>query len=396
MKSNIAFISSMSLIIVGTSIGGGILGLPLETGLAGLVPSFFCFLFICLAMTISGWIVFYRFIKSRGTINNFAMLYHAELGPWAKHLNTFAYFFTFYGLLVAYLSGASTTIISIFPQLHNIPYAGKLITAIFFLSVTSIIVFGSHVIRKSNTLFSVLLFTFFIMLILLTVGHTNPANLEYRNWSYAPFVLPILATAFGYHIVIPVIYDHAIGKNLKTRNYFSILLIATIIVFLFNLIWTTIVMGILPIHSSDNISITSALARGVPATIPIAKLLHSKILILVSVFFTFFAITTSYIGVGAGLLNYIEGVTYYYFKSSRLINISITFLVPFLVALIYPDVFIKLLNIVGGIGVIISCGMLPALLGLKKDNPPYLKCLSLITMLVCIIVFVIECKILLF
>jgi tyrosine-specific transport protein len=367
-KNNRTLIFSSSLMIIGTSIGAGILALPLETGLAGFLPSLFGFILMWATMTISGWILFLRFYKNKGTVTNIAMLYHHELGPWAKHLNTVSYFLTFYGLLIAYMSGASSTITHLFDDLATIQHIDKIITILFFVFATSLIVFGKKILNRSNTLLSILLFIFFFTLIALTLPYTQSSNLSFHNWQRTAFALPILATAFGYHPVIPVIYEYAEDKNLAKKNYFQILIIGTIIVFVFNLVWSIIVMGILPVHAADGISISTALSKGIPATVPIAKLINSKTLILVSVLFSLFAITTSYIGVGAGLLNYIEGVLFYYIKPSKIISLTVTFLIPLILALIYPGIFIKLLSLVGGIGVITSCGILPVLLGLKHDT----------------------------
>jgi tyrosine-specific transport protein len=394
-KNNKSLIISSSLIIIGTSIGAGILALPLETGLAGFLPSFFCFVLMWATMTISGWVLFLRFYKNKGTVTNIAMLYHHELGPWAKHLNSISYFLTFYGLLIAYMSGASSTITHLFDDLATVPHIGKIITILFFIFSTSLIVFGKRILNRSNTLLSILLFVFFFTLVILTLPYIQSSNLSFHSWENTTLALPILATAFGYHPVIPVIYEYAEDKDLAKKNYFQILIIGTIVVFIFNLVWSIIVMGILPIHASDGISISAALSKGIPATVPIAKLINSKTLILVSLLFSIFAITTSYIGVGAGLLNYIEGLLFYYIKPSKMISLSITFLLPLILALIYPGVFIKLLSLVGGIGVITSCGILPVLLGLKHDNPLYIKVLSCLVLVICIIVFIVECFILL-
>ncbi|MCF7889575.1 MAG: hypothetical protein K9L78_05590 [Victivallales bacterium] len=383
----------MSLLLVGTSIGGGILGLPLQTGLAGFFPSLLCFILIGFAMTVSGWVLLLRFIKNNGSINNIAMLYHHELGPWAKHLNTISYFFTFYGLLVAYLSGAAGSLISIFPTLNEIPLIHKLITIAFFLFATSLIVFGKQLINRSNTLLSVTLIILFFILITLTLPHISTEKLGYQNWTQISSSLPILVTAFGYHIVIPVVFTLCSDKGYRKKHYFYILMTGIFLIFCLNFIWATVVMGILPVHSANSPSITSALSKGLPATVPIAKCITSGTLMFVSFVFTLFAISTSYLGVGAGLLNYNEGLVSYYLKThKKKVTLLITFIIPLVVALIYPGIFISILGLVGGIGVILSCGLLPVFSGLKHDNPAYIKILSIMVIIICLIVFVIECR----
>ena len=366
MRKNTSLIWTMAFLIVGTSIGAGILGLPLETGLAGFWPSLFSLLLVWALMTTTGWIFIYKLNNSKQVIDDFATLYEIELGNWAKLINSLGYFLTFYGLIVAYLSGASSTVVEIIPTLHSIPFANNILTIIFFIAATSIVLFGMDIIRKGNAILTTLLFVFFALLILLIAGRFDSANLAYAKWNRVPLVLPILATAFGFHVVIPIINTHAKKYDINIRNILKILLLGTTIVMIINLLWITIVMGVLPLTATNGISITDAIKKGVPATVPIAKLVKSNLLIIFALLFTFLAITTSYLGVCAGFMNYIKGLTAPYFKRNKFTDTIIVFLIPLIITLTYPDLFIKTLNIVGGIGVIAVFGILPGIMAAKK------------------------------
>jgi tyrosine-specific transport protein len=391
MRKNTSLIWTMAFLIVGTSIGAGILGLPLETGLAGFWPSLFSLLLVWALMTTTGWIFVYKLNNSKQVIDDFATLYEIELGNWAKLINSFGYFLTFYGLIVAYLSGASSTVVEIIPALHSIPFANNILTVIFFIAATSIVLFGMDIIRKGNAILTTLLFVFFALLILLIAGRFDSANLAYAKWNRVPLVLPILATAFGFHVVIPIINTHAKKYNINIRNILKILLLGTTIVMIINLLWITIVMGVLPLTATNGISITDAIKKGVPATVPIAKLVKSNLLLIFALLFTFLAITTSYLGVCAGFMNYIKGLTAPYFKRNKFTDTIIVFLIPLIITLTYPDLFITMLNIVGGIGVIAIFGILPGIMAAKRNNPNYIRILGFITLILSFFIFITEC-----
>ena len=396
MHKKHSFTWTMIFLIVGTSVGAGILALPIETGSVGFLPSFSCLILIWILMATTGWIFIYKFMTSIKKVSDFAGLYENELGGWAKYINTIAYLITFYGLLVAYLAGASTTIIKLFPGLEEVSYASPLLIIILFIAGTSVVLFGMEMVRKSNALLTILLFIFFFIMIVLVVDHLNPNYLYYTNWYKAPLEMPILVTAFGFHILIPIMYNHSKKQKIPPKMLFKVLIIGTLIVFLVNTIWATIVMGILPLTSPINqISITGALRSNVPATVPLANLIQSDYLIAVALSFTLFAIATSYLGVGSGFMNYIKDLTGKYFKRNRVTDALITFTLPLIVVLIDPNLFIKTLNLVGGIGVTTSYGILPGLLALKSKHPLYIRIMGVFALTLSIFIFCTECIILL-
>jgi len=391
MLKNVTFIWSMAFLIAGTSIGAGILGLPLETGQAGFWPSLFSLILVWALMTSTGWIFIYKLNNSKRPVDYFATLYEIELGGWAKLVNSFGYFITFYGLIVAYLSGASTTVVEIMPTLQNFPFANAILSILFFIAATSIVLFGKDITRKGNAILTTLLFVFFVLLIFLMAGHLNLANLTHTKWNRVPLALPILVTAFGFHPIIPIINTTAKMHRIKIRNVFKILLLGTTIVMIIYLLWITTVMGVLPLTASDNISILDAIETGVPVTVPVAKLIKSNLLIIVTLFFTFFAITTSYIGVSAGFLNYIKGLTAPYFKRNQFTDIIIVFLIPVIITLTYPDLFITMLHIVGGIGVITIYGILPGIMAIKTNNATYIRILGFVVLILSFFILITEC-----
>lgn len=390
MYRTLYFIFSMAFIIVSTCIGVGILGLPVQTGQAGFIPSIIGLILCWLLMGSTGWIMVYRLVVSRETITDMAKVYEKDLGKWAKYLNSASYILTFYGLIVAHLCGAVSIIINMIPFLNSIPHITTIVNIIYFIIVTAVILYGMETVRKCNVIFISGLFCLLLLLIILIVPHTKEVNFEHTNWAHFPLQLPIFITALGFQVVIPAICKHAIELNLKRIHTFYILLIGIVIIFIINFVWLFAVIGTLPLVSPDNISIMDAYNKGQPATVPIAKMLNSDAITFIAMFFSFFVITTSYFGLGMGFLNYMRDFTSKYIKGTIYSDAAITFIIPLIVSILYPDLFIKILDFVGGFGVIVAFGILPALLGIKQNNSKSLKILGWFCFSLSLIIFFIE------
>ena len=95
-------------------------------------------------------------------------------------------------------------------------------------------------------------------------------------------------------------------------------------------------------------------------------------------------------GLGIGFLNYMKDLSSKYIKRNIFTDFMITFFIPLLVALIYPDAFLKMLDVVGGFGVVLIFGFLPGFLAIKRCNPSYIRKLGVFAIIVSAIIFSIE------
>jgi tyrosine-specific transport protein len=390
MSKTKKLIISMSLLMAGTALGAGILGLPIETGLSGFIPSLFGIVLSWITLMCTGWIFIYKILHSKYPVDDFADLYKKEFGHWSIWLNSFGYFITFYGVLTAYLCGMSTTIIKIFPKLEAVPHADKILIIIFFIVLTSVVLFGVNVFKKLNSLFAICLLIIFIGMVIFALSHIEIQNLQHVNLTAIPFTLPIIFTSFCFHPVIPLICNHVREENQTGHILKWILFWGTFIVFFVILVWSLIVLGIVPLNSSTGVSIIQANKENLPSTVPLAQSITSGLFPFFALLFTFFAIITSYIGAGAGFLSYVKNFSGHYIKRNRITDVVITFVIPFLVALFYPNIFLKMLGVVGGFGVIIIYGFLPALLAIKPGNNRGFKILGSVILIISLIIIVIE------
>jgi len=352
------------LLITGTTVGAGMLGLPIKTGLSGLFPSLLGMIVVWGLMLGTAWILASRIIASDHATSDLPTLFQQELGTTGKWLSIIGYLTIFYGLLVAYLSGAS----SIFVNLIKLPLARQVWVIIFFIVVTGIILFGLDLVRKGNAAIMTVLGISFVFLLIKTGQNLNPRHLTYTDWHFIPSALPIIVCAFAFHAIIPTVC-----RSLKwqSRACWQALLIGTLLALALNALWVLVVIGALPLAGLGQENILAAFHENLPATVPLSMAFHSKVIATAGMFFSLAAIITSYFGVGIAFMGFFRDLIYSFGKkSNRFKEALLTFGPPFLIALLYPNLFLKALDLVGGIGLLLVFGCLPGLMILKPKRKP--------------------------
>ena len=110
------FIGAIFL-VAGTCIGGGILALPLLTGLAGFLPSSLMLLLCWLFMTSTGLLYLEVNIWLGSDIHIIGMA-RRLLGPIGKAISILVYLFICYTSLVAYISGGGGLLVEAFKGIN--------------------------------------------------------------------------------------------------------------------------------------------------------------------------------------------------------------------------------------------------------------------------------------
>ena len=96
-------------------------------------------------------------------------------------------------------------------------------------------------------------------------------------------------------------------------------------------------------------------------------ILDSTFVTTLGLVFAFSAILTSYLGIGTGLMGFVQDFASNAFGvSSRRVAAGLTFGPPLVIALVYPNIFLKMLNIVGGFGILLVFGILPCLVSIRS------------------------------
>lgn len=357
-KSRSAAIIAAAALIAGNLIGAGILGLPINTGLAGLMPSMAAMLAGGAMMYLTAIILGDEAARSRNETFDYPSLYETYLGRFGKWIAIAANMIILYGLLTAYFTGGE----KIVAGLIGWESRPLLLTLLFAAPLIVLACINLSFIQKINTLLMLLLVLAFAVLVFMGAGHLQTRRLFYSDWLFLPLTLPIIVTAFHFHNIIPTISaDLNWDRALFRKSVFWGMLLA----FFMNGLWVFIGIGVIPLTGEN--SILHAFHTNTPATLPMAVQIKSSLFTLCAAIFALVAICTSFLANALGLQSFIRDLLANSFRiRNRPLVIALTFLPPLLTSLIYPDIFLKALDIVGGVGIVVLFGILPTLMVLMN------------------------------
>ena len=354
---NTTVMISIALLVTGNLIGAGILGIPVTAGLAGALPSIIMMVIFMIAMFYTAVVLADEVIETEDEVFNYPSLYGKYLGSVGRWIATVANMLILYGLLIAYLAGGT----SIITQLFGFDSGNKIVLIAFFLIITLLTIMGIELIKRCNAVLIILLWCSFIVITVIGLKHMVPSHFSNIDLSMIPLSAPIILTAFHFHNIIPNISKNA-GWNKKI--IYSAMLIGMIIGFLLNAIWLFVGIGVLPLNQGAN-SISYSYIHNITAITPMVDIIKTPTFLIFALIFAIIAIITSYFANGLGLMGFVKDLTENYFKSkSKLLQIAVTFLPPLIISMIDPNIFLKAIDIVGGIGIVVLFGILPSIISI--------------------------------
>jgi tyrosine-specific transport protein len=358
-KISFLTIFTSSLLVLGNVLGVGVLALPITAGLGGFIPSLIGIVVIWCVMLLSAWLITYRLDPSK---KNFDMpsFYERELGTFFKWLAIVCNLIILYGVLVAYLSGISSMFAALFPT-----FAGSnvIVILVYFCICSFLVTYGIKALRKGMIFLIIAIWISFFIMIFTAAKSFTPSLLLYSDWKYVPVCLPLAVSAFHFHNIIPTVSK---SLNYDKPATYKAIFIGVFMGLIVNLIWVLIVLGALPVHGVGHDTIIYSSAHSLTANVPLSDILHSKAFTIAGLIFAILAVTSSFMTNGAGLYGFIRDITFHHLKTeSRIVVSSITFLPVLAIVLVYPDIFISALSIVGGIGEDLLFAVLPAIIILK-------------------------------
>ncbi|MGE3954323.1 MAG: amino acid permease [Parachlamydiales bacterium] len=337
-----------SALIAGTCIGAGALALPITTFAAGFFPSLALFVICWLAMCLTGLLYLEVVLWMPGETNILSMT-ERMLGKVGRYLAWFVYLYLFYSLTVAYIAGSGDALALVLGGELSRP----LLILLFVLLFGALVYRGTRAIEGANFLFVLGMAIAYITLIAVGLPHVQPPLLTQMGKlsSALPF-LPIILLSFGYQGTVPSLVADMDSHPRRAR---LAIIIGSFLPFIAYTAWQALILGLLP---------QSALAAAGPDANPVSLALsHSRPLLLIGECFAFFALASSFLGVGIGLRDFIADG--FKVKKSRPVRLAICLLIygpAFALSLTDPRLFILALKYGGGIGGVLLLGILPVVL----------------------------------
>lgn len=341
------------LLVSGTSIGGGMLALPVLTSLGGFLPSLAVYFFCWLFMACTG-LLFLEISLWMHKDANIVSMSERTLGSCGKTFAWILYLFLFYSLSIAYIVGCGDLV----SQLFKNQISDWIAPFLFVLCFAPIVFIGTRFVSKINVVFMIGLAVSFFTFLILGSGFVKKELLLDHNWSKSLLALPIAFTSFAYQGIIPTLVS---DMNYDVKRTRKAILIGSFIPLITYTVWQWLIQGIVPTEGPGGLA--EALANGNNAVQPLKNFINTPLVYIVGQYFAFFALVTSFFGVTLGLMDFLaDGLKIKKTVSGKFLLCLIIFIPPLLISYTYPHIFLTALDYAGGYGCALLLGLLPVLM----------------------------------
>ena len=290
--------------LYGTAIGAGVLFLPINAGIGGLIP-LIIMVILAFPMTFFAHRGLTRFVLSgKNAGQDITEVVEEHFGISAGKLITLLYFFAIYPILLVYSVAITNTVETfITHQMHMNAPPRALLALILILGLMTLVHFGEHLIVKAM---SILVYPFVIVLVALSlylIPHWNASIFDHASattngvgkgmlmtlW----LVIPVMVFSFNHS---PIISSFAVAKRQeygdeaekkcsKILTFSTLMMVVTVMFFVFSCVFSLSPADLME-AKQQNISILSYLANH----------FQTPVIAYIAPVIAFIAITKSFLG----------------------------------------------------------------------------------------------------
>ncbi|MCH9634366.1 MAG: Tyrosine-specific transport protein [Chlamydiae bacterium] len=335
------------LLVAGSAIGAGMLGLPLVTGQAGFLPSLVIFLFCWLFMSLTALLLLEANLFA-GKDTNIISMAHQSLGNIGKYISLAVYIFLIYSMLVAYVDASGILTQEFLSSAFRVKFSA-IQGSLFFTVLFGVFVFlGTLFVDRLNRLFMLGLILTYILVLIFGTSAVHTEYLNHKIWGYSILAIPVVITSFGYHNIIPTLTSYL---NEDRKKMITVVVLGGGIPLLIYMLWEWLILGAVPF----SVFLNKPTFENVLTFVPDSKVT------LFSQYFAFFAIVTSFLAQALALVDFLRDAFQFKKKAmNRFFLILLVLIPPFLLAASFPGIFVKALGYVGGFAAIILFVLIPA------------------------------------
>lgn len=334
------------LLIIGTSIGAGMLALPIATATLGFIGSVIL-LFGCWFVMTAGALLILEANLWLPQNSNLISMAKATTGPIGQLVAWASYLLLLYSLLCAYIGGGSDLFHNLLVINHfDVP---NWISALVFSLIFGTVVYqGIRAVDYVNRgLMFVKLGAYVLVVLLLTpsISLDKLAMGDMRMMSSATAIM-VTITSFGYAAIVPSLRIYFAGDIRKLK---IAIFIGSLIPLVFYILWDAAIMGVIPLHGAQSLTSimhspnsTSELVNTLNAVAA-----HESITFFVKLF-TAICVVTSFLGVALCLTDFLaDGLQIEKQGMGSVLIHLLTFVPPLAIVLFFPNVFIQALAYAG-------------------------------------------------
>lgn len=333
-----------TLIVAGTTIGGGMLAMPLTSAGIGFGFTMFLLVALWLLLCFSAllFVELYQTVDSDAGIGTLAEKYYGTFG---RVISTAVLIIFLYAILSAYVSGGSSLLSAFLPTIIDTETTNRIAGVLFTVVFGAFIVVGTTSVDAINRLIfttKILAFVLVLGLFLPKVSLENLLEMPINNFLLIS-AAPIFFTSFGFHGSIPSLNKYLQG-NVKALRIS--ILVGTAIPLVAYILWQLATHGVLSQTAFLQVLEKDPTLNGLATAA--SQITGSTMIGAVVRIFSALALITSFLGVALGLFEALEDLLKRVNLSAGRVTLGLmTFIPPMLFAFFYPQGFIAALGYAG-------------------------------------------------
>ncbi|EMP4392036.1 amino acid permease [Vibrio fluvialis] len=326
-----------TLIIAGTTIGAGMLALPLASAGIGFSTSLMIMLALWALMAFTALLMveIHQYADKDATLHTLAKQILGNKGKW---IATFAMLFLFYALCAAYIAGGGAQFTNRISEFTGLEVSGPTGTLIFTLIVAAVVTIGTGTVDRVNRLLFAGKMVAMVMVLTFLAPNVSQSYLLSMPLGQGLIVasIPVIFTSFGFHGSIPAIVNYLDGHTPSLRKAIVVGSAIPLVIYVF---WQVVTLGVVSQPDLVDNAGLSALIGTLSQTVHQSSLGH------VIGIFADLALLTSFLGVSLGLFEFMgDTIRKKDGNMNRIVASLVTFTPPLMFALFYPQGFIMALG----------------------------------------------------
>lgn len=352
------------LLIIGTSIGGGMLALPIATASAGFATSV-VFLILCWFIMTAGALLVLEVNLRLPPGSNMVSMAKATLGLPGQILAWITYLFLFYTLLAGYISGGGDVLSGILSQ-FNMTISDSLASFLFTFCFALVVYGGVRSVDYVNRGLMFGKLGIYFLLLLIISPHIYPVNLQGGDANTITQSIMILITSFGFASLVPIlrVYFHGNIKVLRT-----LILVGSLIPLICYILWNAVIMGAISAEGEQGLVSLFWSERAISGLAnALSQSVNSSWITVFFNIFTSICMLTAFLGVSLGLFDFLsDGLKIQKESHQAKGTLLLTFIPPLLIVWINPGIYLQAMNY-AGICCVILLLLLPIFMAWRSRN----------------------------
>jgi tyrosine-specific transport protein len=342
-----------TLLIAGTTIGVGMLALPVATGPGGFLPALVIY-FICWLFMLCTGLLLLELCLWMPKDTSFISMADRILGPIGRSMFWVVYLFLFLTVMIAHVAGGG----DVLNDITGWGLPSWIATVLYAAVFAPVVYLGARSVDRLNLVLISGVVLCYLAFIAVSIRSVDLHLLTHTDWGKAWYALPILFTAFTYQVIIPTLMTYMERNVHKIR--LAIVLGSSIPLVIY-VIWEFLILGIVPAEGPGGL--IEAAKLGQNAVGPLKQFVQNPVIFQIGKYFAFFALTTSFIPLALSFFDFLaDGLKWKKKGGNRILLCIAVFGIPLAIALKYPHIFLVALGYAGGISCALLFGLMPPLM----------------------------------